>query len=65
MSGGILDIAADLAALGVNPLPFLTTTDDVIRSFYTELVSKIIDRKKIFDQNLAAQIAEEVVRRFK
>lgn len=65
MNEGILSVAAELAALGVNPLPFLTTRDDVIRSFYMTLQKELSEIKDIQARNLAVYIADEVVKRFK
>lgn len=65
MNEGILDVAAELAALGVNPLPLLTTKNDIIRSFYFNIHERLAKIKDMQTKNLAMEIANEVMKRIK
>lgn len=65
LSQGIVDTAADLAALGLDPLQFLRIRDSMERSLIMEIYERMLKRKEILDHNLAVAIATEVSKIFK
>jgi hypothetical protein len=58
-------LAAQLGALGVDPLAFLNVRDPVERSIMMELGKEMIEQRKILDHNLAVEIANCVGKLFK
>jgi hypothetical protein len=67
--GGIdteaLSMAAQLGALGIDPMRFLETKDPFERNLLIELASKISEYKTKMDHNLAVDIANSVGKLFK
>lgn len=64
MNEGI-QAAAQLGALGLDPLRFLETTDGFERMLMLELGRLILKQKQILDHNLAVEIANQVGQLFK
>lgn len=62
LSGGIIDTAGKLAALGISPLDFLRTTDSVERALLIEVYNKTLDNKELLDDNLASKIASKLAK---
>lgn len=62
LSEGIIDIAADMAALGINPLYFLTTKDDTERAIWEEIYDRVIKRREILEHNFAVKLAEYIAK---
>lgn len=61
----IVDTAAQLGALGLDPMRFLETRDETERNLMVELGRRIYEHKKIMDHNLAVNIANNVGKLFK
>lgn len=49
-----------MAALGINPLPFLRTESTLEQAMWIELKSRLIKLKEVTDHNLAVAIATQV-----
>jgi hypothetical protein len=64
MSGSVLEVAADLAAFGIDPFKLMNANDQLEVSFMEKLRDKVIERKDIMDQNLANKIAGEISKLF-
>ena len=64
MSEGI-EVAAQLAVIGINPLKYLYTKDDFERNLLTKLANRMQHYQKIRDNNLAVAIANQIGRLFK
>lgn len=60
LSGGIVDIAVDMAALGLDPLVFLRTTDDTEKALLMEVYERLVKVKEIQDRNFAIEIANQL-----
>lgn len=58
MSEGILDVAADLAALGLNPLDFLRTKSQVERDILAAIRDRVMTIRKQEHAYLAHEIAK-------
>lgn len=63
MTEGV-EIAAQLAVLGFDPLRYLYTEDDFERNLMTELANRVQKWQQQRDRNLAAEIANQVGRLF-
>jgi hypothetical protein len=61
----MIGLAAQLGALGLDPMKFINTRDDVERSFMAELARRISEEKSRMDHNLAVDIANQVGKLFK
>lgn len=69
MAGGIngervdfppLDVAAQIAVLGLDPLPYLTTQDDTERAMYIEIAKRAQNYREMLNKALAIEIANAV-----
>lgn len=63
--GEAFDVAAQLGALGLDPMKFLETRDDIERNLMVELGRRIYQHKRDMDHNLAVDIANNVGKLFK
>lgn len=63
--GEAFDIAAQLGALGLDPMRFLESRDDAERNLMMELAKRISEHKLNMDHNLAVDIANQVGKLFK
>ena len=63
--GEMLEVAAQLGALGLDPMKFLSTRDEDERNFMVELGKRIFELKSQMDKNLAIEIANNVGKLFK
>lgn len=61
----MLDVAAQLGALGLDPMKFLYTRDETERDFMVTLGKKIFEMRRDMDHNLAIDIANNVGKLFK
>lgn len=59
-----VEIAAQLGALGLDPMKFLNTRDETERNFMLELGRRIAQAKRDMDHNLAVDIANSVGKLF-
>jgi hypothetical protein len=65
VSEGLIDTAAEMAMLGLDPLKFLYTKDDMERDLFFVLRDKLIEQREKFDNNLAVAIATQINELFK
>jgi hypothetical protein len=61
----LVGAAAQLGALGLDPMRFLDTHEEVERNLMMEVGKRMYDLKKEFDHNLAVNIANQVGKLFK
>jgi hypothetical protein len=59
-----IDVAAQMAVVGIDPLDFLRCNDEFDRGMLLELGNRIMYYKHIMDENLAKRIANEVGKLF-
>jgi hypothetical protein len=66
-SGGSVEgikVAAQLGAVGLNPLEFLYTKDSIKRALMIKLAELMVKEKQRYDHNLAVEIANAVGKAF-
>ena len=63
--GEMVEVAAQLGALGLDPMKFLYTRDETERDFMVALGKKIFEIRQMLDHNLAVDIANNVGKLFK
>lgn len=62
--GEMLEVAAQLGALGLDAMKFIQTRDEDDRNFMVELGKRIAEHKQKMDHNLAVDIANQVGKLF-
>jgi hypothetical protein len=60
-----IDVAAQLLALGLDPLRFLNTTDPFERGMMIELAGRTQKYRQMLDENLANAVANAVGKLFR
>ena len=65
MSKEAIQSASMIGALGMDPMRFLTTKDDVERQLMVELANRMQKHREVMDNNLAVKIVEQVSKLFK
>lgn len=68
MSGRSRDIingAAQMSALGIDPMIYLTTTNNLEREIIIEIANRSLATRRVLDKNLANEIASAVSQIFK
>jgi hypothetical protein len=63
--GEMVDTAAQLGALGLDPMRFLYTREELERNLMLEVGRRMFEKKQLMDHNLAIDIANQVGKLFK
>lgn len=58
ISEGIIDLAAEMAVLGIDPLPFLRSRNSLEHAIYIKLRDKAAEKRDIQMSNFASEIAK-------
>jgi hypothetical protein len=61
----VIETAAQLGALGLDPMRFLYTREELERNLMLEVGRRMFEKKQLMDHNLAIDIANQVGKLFK